>query len=112
MARDFEHATQFRHGMRVLVHSKAEVGKFLDPVHQHRRRLPASLVASSRLPRFEHGHEALRKREARGTREGLRHRLNCTLADQHIPLHREAGTGNVPEPVRALAAAPGGAAAR
>ncbi len=37
--------------------------------------------------------------QARGTREGFRHRLNCTLADQHISLHREVGSGDVPEPV-------------
>src|ERR1700679_3155226 len=111
MARDFEHSTQFRHGMCVLVHSKTEVRKFLDPVHKHRGRLPAALVASSRLATFEHGHKALRKREAGGAREGFRHRLNRTLADQHVSLYREVWSGNVSKPVGALAAAPSGAAA-
>src|SRR4029077_11472989 len=92
-------------------HSKAEVRKFLRPVHQHSRRLPAALVASSRLAAFEHGHKALRKREAHGAGEGFRHRLNCTLADQHISLYRELRSGNVSKPVGALAAAPSGAAA-
>src|ERR1700733_1605662 len=111
MARDFGHSTQFGHGMCVLVPSKTEVSKFLDPVHKHRRRLPAALVAASQLARLEHGHKALRKREAGGAREGFRHRLNCTLADQHVSLYREVWSGNVSKPVGALAAAPSGAAA-
>ena len=110
MTRHFEDPTQFRHWMRVLVRSQREVRKFLRLIHKHRRRLPASLVASGRLATFEHGHEALRKREAGGTREGFRHCLNRTLADQQVSLNREVRSGNMPEPVRALAAAPGGAA--
>src|SRR3984885_7819212 len=111
MARDFGHSTQFGHGMCVLVPSKTEVSKFLDPVHKHRRRLPAALVAASQLARLEHGHKALRKREAGGAREGFRHRLNCTLADQHISLYREVRSGNMSKPIGEMATAPRGAAA-
>src|ERR1700683_5631346 len=97
--------------MCVLVHSKTEVRKFLDPVHKHRGRLPAALVASSRLATFEHGHKALRKRVACGAPKGFRHRLKFTIADQHISLNGEVRSGNVSKPVAALRTAPSGAAA-